>query len=114
MVKRYIPEAGDVIWINFSPTHGHEQAGKRPAVVISMRAYANVSGLCTVCPITSQSKGYINEVPISSKNITGVVLVDQHKTIDVHARTLKKVAKVDIATLKDIRTRIGLILGIAG
>ncbi|MDO8552531.1 MAG: type II toxin-antitoxin system PemK/MazF family toxin [bacterium] len=114
MVRRYVPEAGDVIWVDFSPTRGHEQAGKRPAVVISVRAYAGVSGLCTVCPITSQSKGYINEVPIITKNITGVVLIDQHKTIDVYARTLKRVAKVNIATLKDIRTRIGLILGIAG
>ena len=112
MVKRYIPEAGDVIWVDFSPTRGHEQAGKRPAVVISVRAYSAVSGLCTVCPITSQSKGYTNEVPISTKSIIGVVLVDQHKTIDIYARTLKKVAKVDVATLKDIRTRIGLILGI--
>lgn len=114
MVKRYIPEAGDIIWVDFSPTHGHEQAGKRPAIAISERAYATVSGLCTVCPITSQSKGYANEVPVSAKNITGVVLVDQHKTIDVYARTLRKIAKVDIAALKDIRTRIGLILGIAG
>ena len=114
MVRRYVPEAGDVIWVDFSPTHGHEQAGKRPAVVISVRAYTVVSGLCTVCPVTSQSKGYTNEVPVSAKDIIGVVLVDQHKTIDVYARTLKKVAKVDIATLKDVRTRIGLILGIAG
>ena len=112
MVKRYIPEAGDIIWVDFSPTRGHEQAGKRPAVVISVRAYAVVSGLCTVCPITSQSKGYPNEVPISAKDIAGVVLVDQHKTIDVYARVLKRVAKVDATTLKDIRTRIGLILGI--
>lgn len=114
MVRRYVPEAGDVIWVDFSPTHGHEQDGKRPAVALSVRAYAAVSGLCTVCPITSQSKGYTNEVPISAKNITGVVLVDQHKTIDVYARTLRKIATVDIATLKDIRTRIGLILGIVG
>lgn len=114
MSSKYIPEAGDVIWVDFSPTHGHEQAGKRPAVALSVRAYAAVSGLCTVCPITSQSKGYTNEVPISGKHITGVVLVDQHKTIDVYARSLKKVAKVDIATLKDIRARVGLILGIVG
>src|SRR3989338_8856145 len=112
MVKRYIPEAGDVIWVDFSPTRGHEQAGKRPAVVISVRAYSAVSGLCTVCPITSQSKGYTNKVPISARSIIGVVLVDQHKTIDLYARTLKKIAKVEAPALKDIRTRIGLILGI--
>ncbi len=114
MVKGYIPEAGDIIWVDFSPTHGHEQSGKRPAVVISVRAYTVVSGLCTVCPITSQSKGYANEVPVSAKNIIGAVLVDQHKTIDVYARTLKKVAKVDNAALRDIRMRIGLIFGIVG
>lgn len=112
MVRRYIPEAGDIVWIDFSPTQGHEQRGRRPAVVISVRAYAKVSGLCTVCPVTSSAKGYINEVLISTKQVTGIALVDQHKTIDVFARKLVKAAHIDAATLADIRSRIGVILGI--
>jgi mRNA interferase MazF len=112
MVARYIPQAGDIVWIDFSPTKGHEQRGRRPAVVISVHAYTKASGLCTVCPITSQTKGYPNEVAIVSKHVSGAVLVDQHKTIDVYARTLAKAGKVNAATLLDIRTRIGIILGI--
>jgi len=112
MVARYIPEAGDIVWVDFSPTKGHEQRGRRPAVVISIRAYTKVRGLCTVCPITSRKKGYNNEIPISTKQVTGVVLVDQYKTVDVFARALTKVARVDAAILADIRARIGVILGI--
>ncbi|MFZ2555755.1 MAG: type II toxin-antitoxin system PemK/MazF family toxin [Minisyncoccia bacterium] len=112
MVARYIPEAGDVVWVDFSPTQGHEQNGRRPAVVISVRAYAKASGLCTICPVTSHVKGYANEVPVSVKKVTGVVLVDQHKTIDVFARPLVKIARIDSDTLVDIRARIGVILDI--
>ncbi len=112
MVTRYIPEAGDIVWVDFSPTKGHEQRGRRPAVVISVKAYTKVSGLCTVSPITSQIKGYPNEVPVSLKHETGVVLTDQHKTVDVFARPLTKIGKVSTGTLSDIRARIGVILGI--
>jgi len=112
MVTRYLPEAGDIVWVDFSPTKGHEQRGRRPAVVISIRAYTKIRGLCTVCPITSQTKGYNNEVPIATKHVTGVVLVDQYKTVDVFARALTKVAHVDAAALAEIRSRVGVILGI--
>lgn len=112
MVAWYIPEAGDVVWIDFSPTRGHEQKGRRPAVVISVRAYTKASGLCTVCPVTSQAKGYSNEVPLAIKKVIGVVLVDQHKTIDIFARIPVKIGKIDAAALADIRARIGVILGI--
>ena|SRR3989338_5603301 len=112
MVARYIPEAGDIVWVDFSPTKGHEQSGRRPAVVISVRSYTKVSGLTTVCPITSHAKGYQNEVPVSIKQMGGGVLVDQHKTIDVFARKLTKIARTDAVALADIRARIGVILGI--
>ncbi len=112
MVARYIPEAGDVVWVDFSPTKGHEQKGSRPAVVVSVRAYTKASDLCTICPITSRAKGYTNEVPISVKKVTGVVLVDQHRTIDVFARPLVKIARIHNDALIDIRARIGVILGI--
>ncbi len=112
MVVRYIPEAGDIVWVDFSPTKGHEQSGKRPAVVITERVFAKASTICTVCPITSKSKGYSNEVKVSVGNINGVILIDQHKSVDVCARKLTKVARVDMRTLSDVRERIGIIFGI--
>jgi|SRR3989344_772720 len=112
MVVRYIPNAGDIVWVDFSPTHGHEQAGRRPAIVVSVRSYTKASGLCTVCPVTSQVKGYANEIPLTSGRIVGAILSDQHKTIDIDARALRRLGKVHPAVLADIRTRIGLILGI--
>lgn len=107
-----MPDAGDIVWVDFSPTRGHEQAGRRPAVVVSARSYVKASGLCTVCPITSHAKGYANEVPFSAGGIAGAVLSDQHKTLDIDARALKRVGKVPPAVLADVRGHIGLILGI--
>jgi len=112
MVAPYVPDAGDVVWVDFSPTKGHEQKGRRPAVVVSVRAYSKVSGLCTVCPITSHAKGYSNEVALTTKGVSGVVLVDQHKAIDIFARKITKIGRVHAPTLADIRARIGVILGI--
>ena len=112
MVTRYIPDAGDVIWVDFSPTQGHEQSGRRPAVVVSVRSYTKASGLCTACPITSHAKGYANEVACNTKSVQGVVLIDQLKTFDVDARKLVRAGKISPAVLRDIRTRIGLILGV--
>ena len=112
MVMRYIPDAGDIVWTDFSPTRGHEQSGRRPAVVVSVRAYAKASGLCTVCPVTSRAKGYSNEVSFATKAVSGVVLVDQHRSLDFEVRTLKRAGKVSARVLADIRRRMGLILGI--
>ena len=74
----YTPDRGDVVWINFSPQAGHEQAGRRPAVVLSSRSYNKPSGLALVCPVTNRAKGYPFEVPMPENSpVTGVVLVDQ-------------------------------------
>ncbi len=110
-MKNYIPSAGDIVWVDFSPTHGHEQSGRRPAIVVSEHAYIAVSRLCVVCPITSHAKGYSNEVPIKANGVAGVVLIDQLKTLDIDARVLKKIARADSETLENIRRRIGIILG---
>ena len=114
MVRKYIPSAGDIVWVDFSPTHEHEQSGRRPAIIVSERAYIAASRFCIVCPITSRAKGYSNEVPIKAKDIVGVVLIDQLKTLDIDARSLKKIARTDMETLENIRQRIGLILGMDG
>ncbi len=112
MVGEYVPEAGDIVWVDFSPTRGHEQAGKRPAVVVSVRSYTKASGLCTVCPVTSKAKGYASEISLATNEIVGTILSDQYRTIDIDARTLRRAGKVSPAVLSDIRTNIGFILGI--
>lgn len=82
----YTPEKGDIVWIDFSPTRGHEQAGVRPALVLSPNMYNAKSGLMVACPITSKVKGYPFEVRIQAKKINGVVLADQIKNLDWQAR----------------------------
>ena len=82
----YIPNRGDVVWLNFSPQKGHEQAGVRPALVMSPRAYNAKSGLMLACPITSKVKGYPFEVRIHTKKINGAILADQLKSLDWQQR----------------------------
>jgi mRNA interferase MazF len=87
VVRRYVPERGDVVWLNFTPQAGHEQAGHRPALVLSPVAYNGKTGLMLCCPITSQVKGYPFEVPLSpDAGVRGVVLSDQVKSLDWRAR----------------------------
>lgn len=83
----YVPNRGDIVWLTFTPQAGHEQAGRRPAFVVSPYPYNQKVGLFLVCPITSQKKGYPFEVEITTKGgITGVVLADQIKSLDWKAR----------------------------
>ena len=80
------PAQGEIIWIDFDPQSGHEQAGRRPALVISKAAYNQRIGRAFVCPITSKVKGYPFEVPIQTKSVKGVVLSDHLKNLDWQAR----------------------------
>ncbi len=86
MVSSYIPDRGDIVWLNFSPIKGHEQAGARPALVLSPKTYNSKSDLMLACPITSKVKGYPFEVPIIAGKVNGVVLADQIKSLDWQAR----------------------------
>ena len=88
--RRYVPDRGDVVWLQFTPQAGHEQAGHRPALVLSPAAYNRKTGLMVCCPITTKIKGYPFEVPINSGNVPGVVLADQVKSLDWQARKAKK------------------------
>lgn len=84
---KYVPDRGDAIWLELNPQAGHEQAGRRPALVLSPRAYNERVGLALVCPITNQAKGYPFEVEIpAGHKVTGVVLADQVKSLDWVAR----------------------------
>jgi mRNA interferase MazF len=107
MVKTaYIPEQGDIVWVDFNPTRGHEQKGKRPAFVVSRRAYNEKSGLALLCPITSQEKGYPFEVRINNDKITGVVLSDQLRSVDWKERMVAFIAKSKTATVSDVLAKI--------
>lgn len=89
--RRYIPDRGDIVWVTLDPQSGHEQKGRRPALVISPKNYNKKSSLALVCPITSQSKGYPFEVNVDTLKEPGVVLADQIKSIDWKARKVKKI-----------------------
>lgn len=91
----YIPDRGDVVWLDFNPQAGHEQAGKRPAFVLSPAAYNQKVGLALLCPVTNQIKGYPFEVDIPENlKVTGTVLADQIKSLDWRARNAKFICKL--------------------
>jgi mRNA interferase MazF len=108
---RAIPDRGDVILLSFDPTSGHEQAGFRPAVVLSPEYYNKASGLCLVCPITTNSKGYPFEVILDgAKKTKGVALADQVRSIDWQARTIKIVDRVSMTSLTTILAKFKPLL----
>jgi len=106
-----IPDRGDVILLSFDPTLGHEQAGFRPAVVLSPEYYNKVSGLCLVCPITTNIKGYPFEVVLDgAKKTTGVTLSDQVRSIDWTARKIKIVDRISTTSLATILAKFKPLL----
>lgn len=109
MVK-YLPERGDLVWLNFTPQAGHEQRGKRPALVLSPAAYNRKTGLAICCPITNQIKGYPFEVALTAKKIRGVILADQVKNLDWRERKIKKIETADEATIKQTVEHLELLL----
>lgn len=104
--RAYLPERGDVVWLQFSPQSGHEQAGRRPALVLSPGAYNRRTGLGLLCPITSVVKGYAFEVPVNVGNVQGVVLSDQVRSLDWRARCAERIGRVTDLTLQEVLTRV--------
>jgi mRNA interferase MazF len=102
VIENYVPERGDIVWLNFNPQSGHEQKGKRPAIVISPKKYNEKTGMAIFCPITSKIKNYPFEVIIKNKKIDGVVLSDQIKTLDWKNREIKFIIKEDTKTIKSV------------
>ena len=108
----FIPDAGDLIWMNFDPQAGREQAGRRPAVVLSPASYNRKSELALVCPVTTKSKGYPFEVPLPEGSpISGVVLADQVKSIDWANRRAERIGQVSPDVLDEILGRIRPLFG---
>jgi mRNA interferase MazF len=111
MARRYVPAHGDAIWITLNPQAGHEQAGRRPALVLSPFAYNAKVGLAILCPITSQVKGYPFEVGIpSGSKLAGVVLADQVKNLDWRVRKATFICKLPRKTTDEVLAKLGTLL----
>ena len=106
------PDRGDLVWLTFTPQAGREQAGRRPALVLSPRAYHQKTSYALVCPITSRQKGYPFEVQLpEGLAIAGVVLADQLKSIDRHARDMEIVGRVPAAVVAEVQSLVATLLG---
>jgi len=110
MIKQAIPDAGDIVWLDFDPQAGHEQAGHRPALVLSPAAYNGRIGLMLCCPITTKIKGYPFEVLIAG-TLPSVVLSDQLKSLDWRQRNAVKKGQVTAAELAEVRAKAKVLMG---
>jgi mRNA interferase MazF len=106
-MAQYFPDRGDVVWMNFDPQAGHEQAGRRPAVILSPRNYNKPSGLALCCPVTSRFKDYPFEVRLpNGAPVAGVVLADQVRNLDWRSRRAEFIGVLDGDTLDEIMERL--------
>lgn len=107
MAKAYVPDRGDIVWLQFDPQAGHEQAGRRPAFVVSPRAYNRKVGLALFCPITSRVKGYPFEVLLPAMGkAQGAVLSDQLKSLDWRARKAARFDRASSEVVLEVTARI--------
>ncbi len=107
----YVPERGDAVWLDFNSQSGHEQSGRRPAVVISPSSYNQKVGLALFCPITNQTKGYPFEVVIpKNKKVTGVILADQLKSLDWRTRKVAFIAKLSDSMIEEVLKKLKTLL----
>lgn len=108
--KRYIPDRGDIVWLQFTPQLGHEQMGRRPAITLSPKSYNKKVGFALFCPITSKAKGYPFEVTIQGKIINGVTLSDQVKSLDWRKRDAEFIQKAPPAVLAETTAKVKAII----
>jgi len=107
----YVPRRGDIVWLTFNPQAGHEQAGRRPALVLSPQMYNAKVGLAIFCPITNRAEGYPFEVEIpQGLDISGVVLSDQVKSLDWKARGTEFVCKLPATALEEVLRKLSILL----
>ena len=111
MVKQaYIPDRVDIVWLDFNPQLGHEQKGRRPALVLSYKNYNEKVGLGIFCPITSKEKGYPFEVKIAGKKVKGCVLSDQIKSLDWKIRNIEFIEKIKKMEIDEVIEKIRVII----
>jgi len=111
-VQRYTPERGDIVWLEFNPQAGYEQAGHRPALVLSPKVYNKKVKLALFCPITSHVKGYPFEVVLPKKNkVSGAILSDQIKSMDWQVRKAQKITSAPQDVLEEVLAKIHTLLG---
>lgn len=111
MVASYIPDRGDLIWLQFSPQTGHEQAGHRPGIVLSPQSYNEKVGLALCCPITIQKKSYPFEAPLTEPlKTSGVILADQIKSLDCRKRNTQFMERVPESVINETLGKIHALL----
>jgi mRNA interferase MazF len=112
MTRNYVPDRGDVVWLQFNPRAGHEQSGRRPALVVSPKIYNQKVGLALFCPITTQIKGYPFEVLLpEGLKASGAVLADQVRSLDWRVRKAKRLTKAPNETVRDVLAKILALIG---
>jgi mRNA interferase MazF len=110
---RYVPERGDLLWLTFDPQAGREQAGRRPALVLSPGTYNRRASLALVCPITTHTKSYPFEVKLpAGLSVTGIILADHLKSADWVARRAEFAAKAPADVLADVTAKLRPLLGL--
>jgi mRNA interferase MazF len=110
--RQWVPDAGDLVWLTFDPHARREQAGRRPALVLSPAQYNRRSGLVLVCPITSHVKGYPFEVELPpDQPVSGVILADHIKSVDWRARRAEPAARLPGQVLQEVLARLAPLLG---
>lgn len=111
MASPYCPKRGDIVWLTLNPQSGHEQAGHRPALVLSPESYNRKVGLALLCPITSQIKGYPFEVCIpQGHQVSGVILADQIKSLDWKARKTSFCCALPNTTIHEVLNKLGTLI----
>lgn len=111
VARSWVPEAGDIVWLHFNPQAGHEQAGHRPAIVLSPASYNGKTGLMLCVPLTTRVKGYPFEVAVKDSR-DGVALADQVKSLDWRARKTTKKGKASAAELQEIIAKLKALVGV--
>jgi len=112
MAQDYIPDRGDIVWLEFNPQAGYEQAGHRPALVVSPKTYNTKVGLALFCPITSHIKGYPFEVVLPEKHkVSGAVLSDQIKSLDWRVRRATRMTSVPRDVIDEVLAKLHTLLG---
>jgi mRNA interferase MazF len=105
------PDRGHIVWVTLNPQAGHEQAGRRPAIILTPQAYNRKVGLAILCPITSQVKGYPFEVPLpEGLPIAGVILADQVKSLDWRVREAELICQAPEFVLREVIVKLRALL----